>query len=234
MANGIECYGPEVADWTRTCLTIKTKGNFNETELLGVGPKIGTSEYQTFLDNYSNLLKKTSLVSLSGSWPQNSIGANYSSLVEQAASLNRRLFIDCSGNLLKDTIAMNPFGVHINQHEGYDIYGLSNPLEISLKPSDNCTISAITYGEKGLYLYDGKKMVHAVCKVERVISTVGSGDSLMAGLLVASKRNYSLMDMARLGAACGAANCIREDLGMFYRKDVELLMERCEVNLVTI
>jgi fructose-1-phosphate kinase PfkB-like protein len=30
------------------------------------------------------------------------------------------------------------------------------------------------------------------------------------------------------GLACGSANCLREDLGMFYKKDVDKLVTRVE------
>ncbi|MCF6297645.1 MAG: PfkB family carbohydrate kinase [Flavobacteriaceae bacterium] len=230
-AKGIICYGPEVEDLTRTCLIIKSNNESNETEILGVGPIIGEKEYNAFFQTYEELLKKTKLVSMSGSWPQNSIGANYSQFIEKANDLNIKSFIDCSGSLLVDALKKNPYLVHINHHEGYDIYKSNNPVEISLKLNNICKITAVTYGEKGLYLYDGKELVHALSKVENVISAVGSGDSLMAGLIVAHQRDYNFIETAKLAAASGAANCIRKDLGMFYKEDVERLFKNCDVHI---
>lgn len=230
-AKGIACFGPEVTDWTRTCLTIKTNDDFNETEILGTGPIINASEYANFLKQYEQLLKNCDMVSMSGSWPKNTIGANYSSLIEKASQLNIHSFVDCSGNVLLQALDKTPFAVHINQYEGYDIFNTADPIHISQKLNMNCKLSAITCGNKGLYLSDGKDIVHALSKVNEVISAVGSGDSLMAGLIVAQKRGYNLVETAKLAAASGAANCIREDLGMFYKKDVERLFEECEVNV---
>lgn len=233
-ARGITCYGPEVNDWTRTCLTIKTKNNFNETEILGPGPHINRSEYSSFLIQYLHLLDKVDLVSMSGSWPKNSFGADYSELIEKATLLNIKSYIDCSGQGLVSALEKRPYGVHINHHEAYDIYRSNNSEEIFAKMNTQCKIAALTYGGKGLYLYGDGKMVHALSKVDHVISTVGCGDSLMAGLLVARKRNYNLLETAKLAAATGAANCMREELGMFYSSDVEQLQDCCKIEVITI
>lgn len=233
-AKGIACYGPEVNDWTRTCLTIKTKNNFSETEILGTGPVINRSEYSSFLREYAQLLNKVDLVSMSGSWPKNLFGANYSEFIEKASLLKIKSYIDCSGHVLLSALEQKPHAVHINHHEGYDIYTSNNPEDIFSKMKNQCKMAALTYGDKGLYLYSDGKMVHALSKVNDVISTVGCGDSLMAGLLVAEKRNYNLLETAKLAAASGAANCIREELGMFYSSDVEQLQDCCKIEVMTI
>lgn len=230
-AKGIVCYGPKVKNWSRTCLSIKSQNNFNETELLGSGLKISISEYDSFIRDYEKLLKKADVVSMSGSWPKNSFNANYSPLIKKASLLNIKSFVDCSGSILISALKKKPFAVHINHYESYDIFKSNNFIEASLKLSNHCDIAATTYGEKGLYLYDGNKIVHAVSKVTKVISTVGSGDSLMAGLIVANKRNYTLIETAKLAASTGAANCMRKELGMFYKKDVEQLFENCEIDV---
>ena len=71
--------------------------------------------------------------------------------------------------------------------------------------------------------------MHALCKVEQVHSGVGSGDCLLAGLAIAYTSKWGTMDAAKFGASCGAANCLREELGLLYRKDVDRLLETCEV-----
>ena len=228
-ARGITCYGPEIDTLARTCLTIKTKGDFNETELLGTGPFIDGSEYAIFIDVFERLLSSSDIVSMSGSWPKSTIDLDYSFFIEKASHLNIKSFVDCSGESLLRALEKRPFAVHLNHQEGYDIYKTDDPVEISYKIGEYCELTAITCGDKGLYLYDGNEVVHALSKIDNVISAVGSGDSLMAGLIVAHKRKYTLVETAKLAAACGAANCIREDLGMFYKRDVDLLVERCKI-----
>lgn len=228
-AKGIKCYGPEVDALSRTCITLKTKDKFNETEILGAGPFITHSEYATFMDDYVQLLCNSDIVSMSGSWPKSNFDLDYSFFIEKAAQQDVISFVDCSGTSLLKSLEKRPFAVHINHREGFDVYNTNDPIKIAHKVGENCKLAAITDGEKGLYLYDGKEAVHALCKIDNVISAVGSGDSLMAGLIVAKNRKYNLIETAKLAAASGAANCIREDLGMFYKKDVDMLVERCKI-----
>ncbi len=231
-AKGIACYGPDVEGWTRTCITLKSEDEFNETELLGKGPTIGAKNHADFLKNYEQLIEKSEMVCMSGSWPQSTVKVDYAQLILKASAFNKKAFIDCSGNMLLSALDKAPYGVHINHHEGYDLYKTTNPIELLHKVGVSSKIVAITCGAKGLYLSDGTKVVHALSKIEKVISAVGSGDSLMAGLVVACQRRYNLVETAKLAASCGAANCIREELGMFYKKEVEQLQKRCSINFV--
>lgn len=228
--NGIKCYGPEVKGWNRTCLTFKSDGKFNETEILGNGPYIREKEYTSFVTDYIRLINESDYVVMSGSWPESFNNADYSFFLELAKEKNKLTFVDCSGDLLLNAIDFYPDTIHISYEEGQLIYGKENSIvQIIEKLSKSCRQVVVTNGEKGLYMHVNDEMIHALAKVEHVISAVGSGDSLVAGLVFANIKSYSVTDTARMAAACGAANCIREDLGMFYKKDVERLYKQVKL-----
>ena len=88
----------------------------------------------------------------------------------------------------------------------------------------SCEIAAITDGSKGLHLLTKDQSFHSLTKVDQVVSTIGSGDCLTAGVVAGLSQSMSLQEVANLGAACGAANCLREDLGMLMKSDVEMLL----------
>jgi len=115
----------------------------------------------------------------------------------------------------------SPYAVHLNHKEAKDFAKIGSDLNSQMK--------AITAGADGLYLTKGETTIHAKCTIEKVHSATGSGDCLLAGLAVSFKRGLSLEEMAQLGAACGSANCMREDLGMIYKSDVEELVKKMEV-----
>ena len=117
-----------------------------------------------------------------------------------------------------------PFGIHINHAEAKNLFGTGrNPEEYAMKLLEYCTIAAVTNGADGLYLARKGELYHTTCTVENIISTVGSGDCLLAGLLIADHQDLNVQEMAILGTACGTANCLREDLGMLYKTDVKKL-----------
>jgi tagatose 6-phosphate kinase len=77
-------------------------------------------------------------------------------------------------------------------------------------------------------------MVHGNVTVNRCFSAVGSGDCLVAGLMMACLQKMDLSDSARLGVACGAANCLRQDLGMLHKPDVENLFRKVSIESIKI
>ncbi|HTI34791.1 MAG TPA: PfkB family carbohydrate kinase [Miltoncostaea sp.] len=64
---------------------------------------------------------------------------------------------------------------------------------------------------------------------EDVVSTVGSGDALLAGYVSARYGNQPPEKALALAVACGAANTQRFGAGVFDPADVEALMRRVEV-----
>ncbi|MEH6681449.1 MAG: PfkB family carbohydrate kinase [Sediminicola sp.] len=224
---GIPCYGPELEQASRTCITIRSNNGSNNTEILELGPLIGQMEYNLFWDTYIHLLQNAESVCMSGSWPLNSMKANYGPFIKKAGAMDIKSFVDCSGWLLEKALKEKPYGIHVNQHEVQGLFKSSDIEENCLKLERSCTVAAITYGEKGLYLFKENRLIHSLSKVKAPLSTVGCGDSLMAGWVAAHKRGYDLLDTAKLAASAGAANCMREELGMFHKKDVELFFRTC-------
>ena len=118
-----------------------------------------------------------------------------------------------------------PYCVHLNRKEVIS-YTEANTLEEALhKMSSVCKVSAITDGEKGLYYKVDDTTLHGLSKIDEVYSTIGSGDCLLAGIVAGHINQLENQEIVELGAACGAANCIRPELGMLHKKDVERLIK---------
>jgi len=222
----IQCYGPYVNSSSRRCITLKTNNEFDETELLGVGPIISTTDFNSYLNTYKLLLKETDLIVFSGSWPKGVGDDSYAQFAKIATSKKIPVFVDASGEQLKNVLNENIYGIHINTSESKELNDINDPVEQTKSLSEKVNISAITAGKDGLYLAVNKEVLHGNVKIDKVISAVGSGDCLTAGIAVAIKNNYSNEDTIKLGVACGAANCLREDLGMLYKKDVNKLIDK--------
>lgn len=226
---GISCYGPEVEGWSRTCVTFKAENSFNETELLGAGPTITNDDFENFLEEYQKLIPKAKCVTLSGSWPKGAPSDGYARLLRIAHHAGALTFLDTTGEQLAPALAEHPHAVHLNRTEAQDHFREKGIVKSAHLLARQCTYAVITAGAEGVYIATGKEVHHASCTVSKVYSAVGSGDCLLGGLAVAFHRGMPIEDAARLAAACGAANCIREDLGMFYKEDVERLFKEVVV-----
>lgn len=221
---GISCHGPEIEGWSRTCITFKSRDPYHDTELLGAGPAIDSKNFENFVSTYRSILAAADCVCLSGSWPQGAPGNAYAQLIRIAKDAETPALLDTTGEQLQYALEEGPTAVHLNRTEVQTFFAENDVRAAAILLAEKCEYALVTSGAEGLYLAHGTAMVHGRCPVEQVYSAVGSGDCLLAGFAVAFTRRLSTEDTARLAVASGTANCIREDLGMLYRSDVDRLL----------
>ena len=228
----LKCLGPEVEGWSRSCYTFKSEGDFDDTELLGVGPAPSAKDVEEFYTIFDNYIKQAKCVCLSGSWPAGSPEDGYAQLIKKANDYQKASFLDCTGKQFENAIKLRPHTIHLNRSEITSLMKMEDLKEATKLLADQCAFAAVTDGAKGLYLTSKDRIIHASCTIEKdkVYSAVGSGDCLTAGLVVAYARGMEVEATAKLGVASGAANCLRKDLGMLYRKDVEDLFAKAIVS----
>jgi tagatose 6-phosphate kinase len=223
---GIRCEGPTVPGWSRSCITFRSSGSYNETELLGVGPTVDPADVDQLQASVAKLAARATVITLSGSWPNGAPVDAYARLIKATSS---PAMLDCTGAGLKSALAAHPYTLHLNRDEANEVTGGADPAIAAQRLAKSCKLSVITAGASGAYFYDGHTLLHASCKIDALHSAVGSGDCLVAGLAVARERGLSLIDTAKLATACGAANCLRPELGMLHRADVERLVPLVKV-----
>lgn len=230
---GIQVEGVELSENNRQCYTFRSDdASVANTEILEPGPTISPEDWESFTIKLQEFVERSEMVNLSGSWPKG-VPENASQVVAQSCKgLNKRLMLDGTGIQLKNALQSGFYGLHINEHEAKDLFGTEDAEKVQGALKDNVQLLALTKGKKGLYLADGTEVVHALKPLEKVISTVGSGDCLTAGILYALSENRSLEEVARYGAAFGAANCVNDDLGMLKHKDVMDFLPSTETKLL--
>lgn len=219
----IKFTGPTLNEWSRSCYTFKAQDDFDDTEILGPGPSISKENFDELTGSIARELPGTGIMALCGSWPKGSPDTGYKSIIALGKTHQVPSFLDCTGVQLKNGLSARPFGVHLNRKEITDFYGLDFD-QAKEKLLSECEVAAVTDGSKGLYLMNQTTGVHALTKVQKVISTIGSGDCLLAGIVAGYTQDLPFAEIARLGATCGAANCLRPDLGMLHRSDVDTLL----------
>jgi len=233
-SHGIECIGPYLEQWNRFCITLKQQGPFNETELLGTGPGIKQEHLDESYEAFEAKLGDASIVVLSGSLPPECPVDFYKNLIKRAHVKGVDCLIDTTGEALNQALDAKPMGVHLNEHESQQITGTSDIGLIVERLSARTNLQMITQGAKGLYLGTKDDILHANVKIDHLLSTVGSGDCLMAGVAIALSKGYEKWEIVKLAVAFGAANCLRKELGMLYKKDIDQLLPQVRVNKSTI
>jgi len=229
----IRCIGPEVDAPNRTCFTFKCPGapELDETEILGQGPEINAAEQAQFLDDFIKAARSASVITISGSLPKGIPDDFYAKMIASAKqNSDAKMIVDFTGKPLALALAEKPYAIHLNHHESLALTGETDSLAAAEKliTENHVTMAAITAGKEGVTLVCDGEAYRSFSKVNFVLTSVGCGDCLTAGLAVGISRKISLLDLANLASACGAANCIREELGMLYRSDVEKLTKQSQ------
>ena len=218
----LEVVGPQVEGWNRSCYTFQSTPEWKDTEILGTGPTMNQNHFDHLINLIKNRSDEIDSLAICGSWPAGALPDYNKKIVELCHELDIWVFLDCSGIQLKNALLAQPFCVHLNRHEVTEYF--KEDFETAKnKVTEFCDVAAITDGSKGLYLNTPQEEIHSNVKISEVKSTVGSGDCLMAGLIAGFYSELSFPEIAKLGAACGAANCMNEDFGMLQKADVELL-----------
>ena len=227
---GVEVTGIELQGNNRKCYTFRsTDPQFDNTELLEPGPKMNPANWQDFKKKFLVELPAAAYVCMSGSWPRNASPDAYLKTIELAGSTETKAILDCSGTQLKNALKTSFFGLHLNQHEAIEFCGSSEIEDLQRTLEGKVELIALTKGKEGLILSYKGQTVHASVEIQNIISTVGSGDCLTAGIAYALSQDLDIREIAAYGVACGAANCIHEELGMLKREDVEKLRPQVRI-----
>lgn len=227
---GIHTAGISISGQNRKCYTFRSQSpEFSNTELLEPGPEFSTQDWKEFKSCFEKQIENHQLICLSGSWPKGAASTATKDLIRSVNGAGGKIIIDCSGEQLKNCLTESFFGIHMNEDEAIALFNTNSIDKIieNLKPQ--VELIAITKGAEGLWLYYQGELFHANVTLDKVISTVGAGDCLTAGIAYAVRKKLTTAQIAAYGAACGAANCLYEGLGELKKETVDKLLKEVVV-----
>ncbi len=184
-------------------------------------------EWKACLSAIENL-KNVDYIVASGSLPPGVPMNVYAQLSKIAKKINAKFVVDTSGEALKEAVDEGVFLLKPNLEELGYLLGIENieiqniekaAKELILK--NNCEIIVISLGKDGAMLVT-KNESHTVKppKVD-VKSTVGAGDSMVAGLIYSLSKNNNLKNSLMYGIACGTAATMNKGTELCKISDVE-------------
>jgi 1-phosphofructokinase family hexose kinase len=239
---GIETTPISTSQPTRVNLEIvDTRGEV--TEVLEPGGTITQSEWSEFqqvcLRAFQVAAKKKIMV-ISGSLPPGIPAEAYAALVSAARTANCLAFIDSSGVPLSKALAAGPDLIKINREEAefvtqIAIGDLLSAAQAARKLLDlGANSAAISLGERGIVgvRKHDQQAIHAWTAPLRPKSTVGCGDSALAGLSLAAATNLSFEQSLAFAVACGSANCLAPLPGRIAREDVSRVKQGVQIELL--
>jgi 1-phosphofructokinase family hexose kinase len=225
----------ETARPTRTCIAIEEQGGVPPTTLNEKGGPVDHDELVNLLEMVKNIAADSSYVVLGGSVP---LGLNqdvYNVLIQICVAKGCKTVLDTDGAALAEGIKAKPFMIKPNRAEAERLIGKS------FTTKNDVYFGALSIAEMGIPLviismgklgavaaYEGYVYDVSSPKV-RAVSTIGSGDSFVAGVVAALDRGEDIQDALRLGAAAGAAPAMSNATEIGARADVDRLLGEVKV-----
>jgi 1-phosphofructokinase len=202
------------------------------TQINTPGPTVPASALAKVSRMLVGFGSRASAVVLSGSLPPGAPAATYASLIRRLSRLNIPTVLDSSGEALRQGLLAKPWLIKPNRQEAEELLG--RPLSSSAEVIDaarhlaatQASIVVISLGPDGAVLATRTDTVIAETPKIKVGSTVGAGDSLGAGFLIAWFKTKSLIEAFRLGVACGTATAMTSGTELCRREDVLRLLPR--------
>jgi 6-phosphofructokinase 2 len=231
---GVMTQFTKISNETRTNIILKENSTGRQYVISAAGPEITATEigqlYNCILD-----IKDMNYLVLSGSLPRGVTPNIYGQLILAGRKKEAFIFLDADGAALKDSINYLPTGIKPNIHELSRLVGkdLKDESDI-VKSCDQIHQKGIAYvlvsrGKDGLILSTKNVKIKATAPPIKSESSVGAGDSAVAGFILGHSLGKDLDECLRLACAAGTATAQTPGTELCHREAVDRILQLVEI-----
>lgn len=202
-----------------TRINMKLKTEKTESEIAGKSPKISKENIEKLLDEIKNI-KKDDILILSGSVPNTIDKGIYGEIIEKLPE-GTKVILDTRGEPFTNALAKGVFITKPNIDELSEFFQkkLETTEEIvkagkKLRAMGSKNV-IISMGKEGSILISEKGVYKGNAPKGKLISSVGAGDSMVAGITYGLIEGKELEEAYKFGIASGSATAFSEGLTTF-------------------
>ena len=217
-----------IAGFTRESLAVEDRRTGDQFRFILPGPEVSEADQERCLDQLSSVVAEADYIVASGSLPLGVSDDFYARVAGLAQKLGKRFVLDTSGVALKQagrTHLLKP-----SLRELQDLVGreIGTPFEQERAAREiieqgRSEIVVLSRGEEGALLVTAEECERFAAVPVEARSTVGAGDSMLAGIVLGLSRGLALREAVRFGMAAGAAALLGSGTELCRRSDVERL-----------
>ncbi|WP_431066667.1 1-phosphofructokinase family hexose kinase [Methylotuvimicrobium sp.] len=227
----------KVSGKTRTNITLHDSASGRETHIRTAGFRVTHDDCRRLCENVESHAVPGAIVIISGRLPPGAPDDFYRHLIEVCRERGVTTFLDASGPGLSRGIEAKPDVIKPNQQELEALLGKPLPDERSIAEAARELVGQgiqrvyVSRGEHGCIAAYENMTISAYFNTapEQIVSRVGCGDALVAGLAVAAWRGLDAEAALKLGVACGTANMFSPEPGRFEPTRVNDITSRIVV-----
>lgn len=219
-----------IEGWTRENIAITDNATGLQYRFGMPGPKVTEQEWRQSLVHLEGILMEGDYLVASGSLPPGVPDDFYRNLAYLAKAKGVRFILDTHGEPLRLGVEAGVFMLKPNLAELSTLCGVERldfpELEVNARKfmeDAQCEIMVVSLGPQGALLVTAEQSERIIAPTVKTKSTIGAGDSMMAGMVQYLSLGKSYREMARYGVACGTAATMTPGTQLCRKEDVETL-----------
>ena len=200
------------------------------------GPEVNKNETDQLI-NVLERIEEIDYLVLSGSMPSNFDENVVSKIALICKNKNAKFIIDTSGPALKNHLKENVFLIKPNINELATLAGLDSisiddvsAVGKNLIASEKCEAICVSLGAKGAILITKDSVKIITPPKVNAISTVGAGDSMLAGIVHKLSTGEDLPNAVMFGVSCGTAATLNAGTELCHLSDVEKILHQVSIS----
>jgi 6-phosphofructokinase 2 len=219
----------ETANETRENIIVLDESSNNQYRFGMPGTELSESEWKQIL-KAAETINDAEFIIASGSLPPGVPLNIYAQLAKISKTKNAKFIVDTSGEALKQAVDEGVYLLKPNLGELSSLAGKKELLPDEVKEvagsiiaKGKCEVMAVSMGAAGAMLItkDGSEIITPPV-VERK-STVGAGDSMVAGIVFYLSLGHSITEAVQYGVACGTAATMNPGTELCKKEDADKL-----------
>lgn len=228
---GLDVRCVDVADDTRENISVIDRQSERQYRFVMPGPEMSAEDWHGVTDVVGALAPRPDWLVISGSLAPGLPDDAYAQLATACRERGVRIVLDTSGPPLRAALEA---GVHLVKPNLGELASLvGHPLDDDRQLADAvealiadgaAEVVVVSRGGGGAYVAGREvEAAHVRAPTVPVRSTVGAGDSMVGGMVVALARGWEPADAARFGVAAGTAAVMTPGSELCRRDDTERL-----------
>ncbi len=233
---GIDTNFVHVESDTRTNIAIQDASGAPPTMLNEAGAEATPDALDELFAKLRRIARASSMVLFGGSLPPGVPADIYAKLIDIVHEVGVKAILDADGEPMVHGMKAVPFMVKPNREEAQRLTG------INIKSTDDCIQALDILGQSGIQLvvismgskgavarWANGDVWLAIPPQVKPVSTIGSGDSMVAGIAHILSQDGSLEDAMKWGSAAGAATAMTNGTEIGRRSQVLELLDKVHV-----
>ena len=196
------------------------------------GPEFQEQEWKQFLGGLAAFEPGPDYLVASGSLPPCVPADFYARVARVGKKRGAKTIIDVTGEALEQALKEGVYLIKPNIREFRELVGEDIKEESQIKAaarkmvkSGRCEVLVISLGAAGALMVSEEFTEHILPPTVPIVSKVGAGDSMVAGVVLSLARGKPLRESVLFGVAAGTAAVMTPGTELCRREDAERLFE---------